>query len=83
LETAFSIFLTAFSLVCFFAIFRFSGEVLHGIVQGIPFCGVACLLPRSAPRSFCQWFPHQVTENPFDSARAYAFSAASTPTEGA
>jgi hypothetical protein len=38
-------------------------------------------LPSFAPRSFCQRFPHQGTEKPFDSARACAFSAASTPTE--
>src|SRR5580704_14066729 len=36
---------------------------------------VLIFLPSSAPRSFCQTFPHQATEKPFDSARAYAFAA--------
>src|SRR5580698_9550252 len=78
-RTAFSIFLTAFSFAFSLAIRDLLGCI--GIVYATdPFSGVASLLPNSAPRSFYQTFLHQETEKPFDSARVYAFPAASTPT---
>src|SRR5882757_7718300 len=91
LSTAFSTVLAALLFLTFFlAILKFLdlfrvytlqlGIVHPGLFFHNPFSDVTALLPSSAPRSFCQTFPHQAAEKPFDSARAYAFPAASTPT---